>query len=72
MGGIGFSAVDHYVFGNDKALGLTAAVFCFNTTTIVQTENTLLNQCVLAILVTFFVRQGGRFCVEVTIFVLHR
>ena len=72
MGGIGFSAVNHYVFGNDKALGLTAAVFCFNTTTIVQTENTLLNQCVLAILVTFFVRQGGRFCVEVTIFVLHR
>jgi hypothetical protein len=72
VGCIGFSAVDHYVFGNDKALGLTAAVFCFNTTTIVQTENTLLNQCVLAILVTFFVRQGGRFCVEVTIFVLHR
>jgi hypothetical protein len=72
VGCIGFSAVDHYVFGNDKALGLTAAVFCFNTTTIVTTENTLLNQCLFAILVTFFVRQGGRFCVEVTIFVLHR
>jgi len=72
VGGIGFSAVDHYVFGNDKALGLTAAVFCFNTTTIVTIKNILLNQCLFAILVTFFVRQGGRFCVEVTIFVLHR
>ena len=69
---LGGTRIQDYVSGDGKALGLTAAVFCFNTTTIVQTENTLLNQCVLAILVTFFVRQGGRFCVEVTIFVLHR
>jgi hypothetical protein len=39
--GIGFSAVDDYVSGGGKALGLTAAVFCLNTTTIVQTGNAL-------------------------------